>query len=135
MGTVSDRRPQERTIILRNQHPATTTATARPKPWDLLLHIPRTFRLVGALMRDPRVAFIRKLFFFGSIGVLLVALLLPEALVATLFTGVLPLVGPLLNIPPDAGLDWLALGTASFALLRVFPSEIVSEHFTRIFHR
>ena len=115
--------------------PTSASQPSRPKPWDLLFNIPKSFRLVMALLRDPRIAFTRKILFFGTIGFLIVALLLPETVLAGALEAVLPFVGPAISLPPDAALDWTAIALASFSLLRVFPSEVVSEHFERIFHR
>ena len=124
----------------RHQHgvttiprPATTTTT-RPHVWELLLHPLKTLRFVGALARDPRVSLLRKTLYLLVVGVLLVALLIPEGLVAALVAALLPVVGPIVAIPADATVDWLFLGTIAYALLALFPAYIVREHHARIFH-
>jgi hypothetical protein len=47
----------------------------------------------------------------------------------------LPLVGTVLGIPLDAGFDWIALSLVSINLLRIFPADIVSEHYQDIFEK
>ena len=123
----------------RDQHGVTTaprpaTTTTRPHVWELILHPLKTLRFVGALARDPRVSLLRKTLYLLVVGVLLVALLIPEGLVAALIATLLPVVGPIVAIPADATVDWLFLGTIAYALLALFPAHIVREQHARIFH-
>jgi hypothetical protein len=64
----------------------------------------------------------------------LVAVLLPEGIVATVLAGLVPIVGPLVNVPADAAIDWVVLGLAAYALLGIFPKQIVRELHMRLFH-
>jgi hypothetical protein len=68
--------------------------------------------------------------FVGSIVFILAALLTPEALAE--FVAVVPGVGDIIaaiGIPVDGAIDWLAMGIAALNLMRLFPQEIVNEHF------
>ncbi len=116
------------------QPPAKTPppSQARPNPFAMFFHIGKTARLAGAILRDPRVSIFRKLFFLVSIAVLLLALAAPETIGAVV-SNVIPLVGPAIDIPADVTLDWVAVAVAAFNLMRIFPDEIVSEHYDRLF--
>ena len=107
---------------------------ARPHPWEMLLHPVSSLRFMNALRRDPRISWVRKVLYVGPLLVLVIALLVPEGVVAAGLALLLPLVGPLINVPADAALDWMAFGLAAYALLGVFPRNIVREHHARIFH-
>lgn len=111
-----------------------STTSARPHVWEFVLHPLKVLRFVWALAHDPRVSLVRKVVYLLVEGVLLVALLVPEGVVATLVAGLLPLVGPLVAVPADATVDWLFLGATAYALLGLFPAQIVREHHARIFH-
>ncbi len=105
----------------------------QPKRTDLIFHLVKTARLVGAVLADRRVHIVRKIAYLGSVGLLLAILLFPEALaeVATLVTVVFPFI----EIPADATIDWVAFAVATFSLLKFFPKEIVGEHYDRLFRR
>lgn len=107
---------------------------ARPHPWEMLLHPVSSLRFMNALSRDPRISWVRKVLYVGPLLVLVIALLVPEGIVAAGIALLLPLVGPLVNVPADAALDWIAFGLAAYALLGVFPRDIVREHHARLFH-
>lgn len=102
---------------------------------DAFFHMIKTGKVIGALTRDRRVPLARKGLFFTAIGGLLVLLLFPDILGETVMSIVLPFVGTVLGIPLDAGFDWIALALATVGLLRIFPNEIVGEHYERIFHK
>lgn len=104
-----------------------------PKRADLILHLFSTSKLVAAILTDRRVHVVRKAAYLGVIGLLGAILIFPEALaeVATLFT----VVFPFLEIPVDASIDWVTFAVATFSLLKLFPKEIVGEHYDRIFRR
>jgi hypothetical protein len=108
-------------------------AIAHPKRRDVFFHFIKTGRLIGALTTDKRVSIARKVFFFGIIVVLLAILVFPDALDEIGLSVVLPFIGTVLGIPIDAGFDWIAFALLSVSLLRVFPAEIVSEHYQRLF--
>ncbi len=107
-----------------------------PSQLALLFHIRKTVALTGAVLRDARVHWFSKLLFVSSIGALLLALLFPEMAADLLAFVGLPGIGAMLDIlglPVDAGLDWVAFSVAAFNLLRLFPAEIVGEHYDRLF--
>ncbi len=106
----------------------------RPHPWELVKHPVKTLRFINALRRDTRISWMRKLLYIGPFLLLLIALLLPEGIVAAGVALLLPLVGPLVNLPADAALDWFALGLAAYGLLGILPKRIVAEQHTRFFH-
>ena len=105
----------------------------RPRRIDVFLHGFKTFKLIGALMTDQRVALWRKAFFFGSIAGLLVILLFPDAINEIVLTTILPLAGTALGVPLDAGIDWVGFALIVVSLLRFFPADLVAEHYRRIF--
>jgi len=109
-------------------------STPRPHPWELLLHPFRTLRFVNALRRDPRVPFLRKLLYVGPIAALLLALLMPEGIVAAAVSVLLPVIGPAISLPADAAVDWLGLAVAAYGLLGILPQAIVAEQHGHIFH-
>ncbi|HLW01400.1 MAG TPA: hypothetical protein VKT82_22280 [Ktedonobacterales bacterium] len=107
----------------------------QPRRRDLLFHVFKSMRLIGAVLKDQRVSLLRKGAYLGGMALLLVLLLFPEVLAdgATLLTPLFSLVG--VELPTEGSLDWLALAFASFSLLSLFPKEILGEHYERIFHR
>lgn len=88
-----------------------------------------------SLLIDMRVSILRKVFFVVPIIGLVLLLIFPDALNEALLSTILPIVGTLLGIPLDAGFDWIAFGLVALNLLRIFPDEIVAEHYQRIFRR
>jgi hypothetical protein len=100
----------------------------------MALHPMKSLRFMSALRRDPRISWIRKALYIGPIIVLLIGLVLPESIVAVVIAALLPFVGPLVNLPADAALDWFAIGIAAYALLGILPKRIVREHHARLFH-
>ncbi len=107
----------------------------RPKRLDIFLHASKTLKLIGGLLRDPRIPLWRKALFFGSVAGLLVILLFPDALNEFVLSTVLPLAGTVLGVPIDAGFDWLAFALAIVSLLRFFPPELVAEHYRYVFRK
>lgn len=105
----------------------------RPRRIDIFLHVAKTFKLIGALLGDRRVALWRKALFFVSICGLLLVLLFPDAINEVIMSTVLPLVGTVLGIPLDAGIDWVGFALVVVTLLRFFPADLVAEHYRRIF--
>jgi hypothetical protein len=128
-----DLQPPSASSVSSEQLPP--TGSARPHPWELVLHPVHTVRFIQALGRDGRISWVRKLLYLGPLLLLLVAVLLPEGIVAAGVAVLVPLVGPLVNLPADAALDWVLLGLAAYALLRIFPEQIVREHHAQLFHR
>jgi hypothetical protein len=107
---------------------------ARPRRRDIFFHAIKTSRLIGALSMDRRISLGRKLFFVCSVLLLLLILVFPDVLDEALLSIALPFVGTILGVPLDAGFDWVAFALASVSLLRIFPKEIVGEHYQRLFH-
>lgn len=112
-------------------------ATEKPSPAALLIHLPKTFSLIGAMMRDARVKAFPKFMFISSLGFLLLALIFPEvsADVLALFAPILGPVFDAIGIPTEGAIDWLAIGIAAYNLFKLFPSEVVGEHYDQIFHK
>ncbi len=107
------------------------------KQASLLFHMGKTTSLVSAIMKDARVHWLPKLFFFGALGALLLALLFPESAAELLGLGI-PGVGwalDALGLPVDATIDWAVLGVAAFNLLKLFPKEVVGEHYDHLFRK
>jgi hypothetical protein len=112
-------------------------AQSRLSQAAMLFHIGKTASLVSAIMKDTRVHWLPKFSFFGVLGALLVALLFPEAIadVSGLFAPVLGWAFDAVGIPAEATLDWAVLGVVAFNLLKLFPKEIVGEHYDRLFRK
>jgi hypothetical protein len=106
---------------------------ARPSRFALFFHGIKTFKLIGALLKDRRIPLVRKVLFFGSVLFVLVLLLFPDAFGELFLSAILPIVGTVLGVPIDAGFDWFAFALVVVGLLKVFPAELVSEHYRRIF--
>ena len=114
-----------------NTNPQATTKN--PGAVSSIVHLPRTFKVAGAVMQDARVNIFPKIMFVGGIIALLAALLTPEAFAE--FVNIIPGLGQLLGaleIPVDGAVDWLALGLAAFNLMKLFPQDIVNEHVNNV---
>lgn len=113
-----------------------STTVARPTRLPSYLNIFNVFgtlRLVGALIRDRRLTFLRR-GFFGIITLLLaVIVLVPSNPLALLIAAAVPVVGPILDLPADYTIDWVAAAAIITVLVRMFPREIVAEHTARIY--
>lgn len=108
--------------------------TSRPNPLALLFHIQKTFALVGSVLADARVHWLQKSLFVGTLGALLAALLIPELGVDMMaFVSGIGIPLDILGLPPEATFDWIAFSVASYNLLKLFPAEIVGEHYDRLF--
>ena len=105
----------------------------QPKRSQLFFHLIKTLRLLGALLVDRRVPVFRKFAFLGSIVFLLVILFFPDLLNEAFLSTVLPIIGTVLGVPIDAGVDWMAFALLLVNFMRFFPDDIVSEHYQRIF--
>lgn len=121
--------------VMAQSRQATQQPLAHPKRFDIFLHFPKTLRLIGSLIADRRISLIQKGVFFGSILLLLVVLFFPDLLSEGILSTVLPVLGTLLGVPIDASIDWLAFAMLLVNFMRVFPADIVSEHYQQIFHR
>jgi hypothetical protein len=107
----------------------------RPNPAEMMAHPVKTVRFVNALRRDKRISWVRKALYVAPIVALLIALLLPEGVVAAAVAVVLPFIGPAIDLPADAVVDWIFVGLAAYGLLGILPRVIVAEHHQRIFHK
>lgn len=116
-------------------HYSSPRKIARPRRLDIFFHLFKTSRLIGELSKDRRISIARKIFFFGTIIALLAILLFPDIFDEAILSIVMPLLGTILGIPLDAGFDWLAFTLAIVGLLRIFPAEIVAEHYQHIFRK
>ena len=115
--------------------PATSpVSSARPHPWEMVLHPFKTLRFVNDLRQDRHISFLRKLLYLGPMLLLLLAVLLPEGIIAALIAVALPLVGPAINLPTDAVIDWAFVGIAAYALLGILPHAVVAQHHAQVFH-
>ncbi|HEY7348744.1 MAG TPA: hypothetical protein VH599_10550 [Ktedonobacterales bacterium] len=107
----------------------------QPKRTDLIFHLVKTGRLVVAVLGDRRVSLVRKGAYLGALGLLLLIPLLPEmaAQIVTVASLLLPV--EILELPLDGAIDWVTFAVATFSLLKLFPKEIVGEHYDRLFRR
>jgi hypothetical protein len=98
----------------------------------MLLHVRKTVSLVQAVLADRRVPVLRKALFLWALVMLAMALLVPDA-GSALASMLVPVLGPLVDLPADAAIDWsVAIALAPW-LLRLLPEEIVAEHQAAIF--
>lgn len=117
--------------------PNATATHGSPNPIAMLFHMAKTFALTGSLLTDSRIHPARKAVFMTVMGVLLAAALGVDA-AGELVTNLVPVVGQFVGlgeIPVDAAIDWVVLSVAAFNMLKVFPTEIVGEHYDRLFRR
>jgi hypothetical protein len=123
---------------MSSQNPPQSVNSAgakNPNALSLLFHIPKTFSLIKAVFQDARVHWLPKIVFTLSLGVLLIALLVPDIGIElmSIFAGPLEPIAAAIGLPVDGVLDWVVLGTAAINLFRLFPSQVVGEHYNRIF--
>lgn len=117
-----------------SQDQSTKQKYGQPKRSDLVFHVVKTSKLVGAVITDGRVPVIRKLAYLGVVGLMLAVLLFPEVF-GDLVALIAFLPADILGIPAEGAFDWVAFAVASFSLLKLFPAEIVGEHYDRLFRR
>lgn len=117
-----------------SQDQSTKQKHGQPKRSDLVFHVVKTSKLVGAVMTDGRVPVVRKLAYLGVVGLMLAVLLFPEVF-GDLVALIAFLPADILGIPAEGAFDWVAFAVASFSLLKLFPAEIVGEHYDRLFRR
>ena len=101
--------------------------------FQALAHLPRTLKVAGKVLTDSRVQLLPKALFIGSVAFVLAALLTPEALAE--FIAVVPGLGDILALgflPVDGVVDWMALGILALNLMKMFPQNIVNEHFDEV---
>ena len=115
---------------------AGSTTDQSPNPFAMLFHLFKTFALTGSLLGDSRVHPARKAVFLSVLGVLVAAALGVEG--AAELVNIIPGVGQFLGLgelPVDAVVDWVVVTVAAFNLLKLFPANIVGEHYDRLFRR
>ncbi|HEX9069201.1 MAG TPA: hypothetical protein VF807_10565 [Ktedonobacterales bacterium] len=111
-----------------------TVSSNSLNPLSMIIHLGKTFKLIGAVYADPRVHWLPKVGFVGAIGLLMAALFFPE-LGADIVSGALTGgVADAIGIPAEGVIDWMAFSVASWKLLSLFPADVVSEHYNAIFH-
>lgn len=101
----------------------------------MFFHMGRTAALANAVLKDERVHWMPKMVFLTGLGALAMAVLFPEA-AADIVGLSIPGVGwafDALGIPMEASFDWVVAAVAAFNLLKIFPTEIVGEHYDRLF--
>ncbi len=116
---------------------AAAAATA-PNPIAMLFHMFKSLSLAVSLLVDPRVHPARKAVFITVIGTLIAAAVGVEGVgeLITQVLNVVPGLGAFVGvgeIPVDVTIDWVLVAAAMFNLLRLFPREIVGEHYDRLF--
>ncbi len=108
---------------------------AYPKLPQIFFHGIKTTKLIGALFKDPRVAAFRKALFVLAVVLLVVILFFPDVVGELGLSAALPIVGTILGVPIDGSVDWAAFALLAVNLLRIFPADVVAEHYDEIFRR
>ena len=120
------------------------TRSGGPKPGQsfpgfsglsLFFHLRKTVALAEAVLKDSRVHWVPKVAFVTGVGTLLLALIFPE-LIIDLIGLEIPGIGwafDALGLPTEFAVDWIFVSVAAFNLLKLFPAEIVGEHYDRLF--
>ena len=119
--------------------PKTATRT-KLNPATMVTHVFKTVALAGALLADRRVHPVRKLAFVVILTLLIAAALGVEGAgeIVTQVLNLIPGLGVALGIgeiPVDAVVDWVLVAVVAFNLLKLFPADIVGEHYDRLFKR
>jgi hypothetical protein len=124
-------------IDMKQQIMKQATTRARqltsPRMRDIFFHLIKSAKLMGRLFTDRRIGLGRKALFSGSVITLGLILLFPDTEIVMGF--IFPIIGAVLGVPVDAGIDWLVFSMALLKLLRIFPNEIVSEHYVDLFRK
>jgi hypothetical protein len=107
----------------------------RPSKISMFFHVIKTLNLVRSLLIDMRVSIVKKIIFVVPVIGLVLLLIFPDVVNEAFLSTILPIIGTVLGVPIDVGFDWIALGLVALNLLRIFPDEIVAEHYQHIFHR
>ncbi len=103
---------------------------------ESIVHLPRTLKVAGNVLKDARVSILPKVMFVGGIVALLAALFTPEAFAE--LVNVIPGLGQLLGaleIPVDGAVDWIAIALAALNLMKLFPQDVVNEHYNSVVGR
>jgi hypothetical protein len=104
----------------------------RPSLLHWLTHVRKTLRLLGTLVADQRVPFIRKAFFFLFIIVFGVLLFIPDSIIIGAIAIGANVASPLVGIPVGV-IDVALLSAIMYGLLNFFPHDLVVEHSQQMF--
>jgi hypothetical protein len=123
---------------MASSHPGQPPHYSDPNPLAMAFHLFKTFSLAGSLLGDRRVHPARKLVFVIILGIFIAAALGFDVIgeLITQALNIIPGLGALLGLgelPVDAVVDWVVVAVVAFNLLKLFPREIVGEHYDRIF--
>ncbi len=123
---------------MAGSHPGPTPHYSDPNPLSMAFHLFRTFSLAGSLLGDRRIHPVRKILFVTILGIFVAAALGFDVIteIVTQALNIIPGLGALLGLgelPVDAVVDWVVVAVVAFNLLKLFPREIVGEHYDRIF--
>ncbi len=102
---------------------------------EAFLRIGGTVKLVNSLMRDRRVPAVRKVCFGAALCSLLAAMIFPELIADGFLSTILPFISSIIGIPIEAGVDWFTFILVLPVLLRIFPAELMQEHYFRVFKK
>ncbi|MBA3824143.1 MAG: hypothetical protein H0X24_09645, partial [Ktedonobacterales bacterium] len=94
--------------------------SGRPSLWHWVTHVRKTFRLLGSLVADRRVPFIRKVLFFLFVIVFGVVLIIPDSIIIAAIALGANVAAPLVGIPIGV-IDVALLATVLYGLLNFFP--------------
>ena len=100
---------------------------------ESLFRVGGTVKLVNSLMRDQRIAPARKVLFGLSLAAVIGAMLFPELIADGFMASILPFISGIIGVPIEAGFDWLTFIMLLPILLRIFPSDIMEEHYLLVF--
>jgi hypothetical protein len=104
-----------------------------PSRMSILFHPFKTIYMVFRLLTHKAVPFWRKLVFCMLVLLMVSAMIFPDLIGEVVLSTFLPIVGTIVGIPIDAGLDWAGFALVSVYLFRCFPREVVEELFSSIF--
>jgi len=107
-------------------------AKGRPSLFHWVTHIRKTFRLLGTLVADRRVSFVRKALFFLFVIVFGVVLIIPDSIIIAAIAVGANVAAPLVGIPVGV-IDVALLATVMYGLLNFFPHDLVVEHSTQLY--
>ena len=100
---------------------------------EAFLRVGGTVRLVNSLMRDARVPAVRKVFFGTALASLLAAMIFPELVADGFLATIMPFISSIIGVPIEAGVDWFTFIMLLPVLMRIFPADIMQEHYLRVF--
>ncbi|HUS17651.1 MAG TPA: hypothetical protein VM536_21860 [Chloroflexia bacterium] len=99
-----------------------------------MFHLIFTVRVVGRCLGDPRVAGTSKALFIAIMGLLMAAVIIPEA-AADVLALLVPFAGPaldLVGIPFEGVADWSFLVLVLGSLVSLFPPDVLRQHIVEL---